>query len=183
MLKRKTVVQIAKGSEDKISLDNCYAKTYLSNDMSKLDYGKTVDCHCKIVGNIAKVLLHDFCTKRVANLFPKNSSLIVAVHDLGKISPTFQLKLAKAIDRISWKKSHPELVPYELIQESSFGGHPTVSYSALKNINENVALIAGQHHGALHPIAYLKNEHSDDFGGSYWNNLRKSEYLNLCNFF
>ena len=183
MLKRKTVVQIAKGSEDKISLDNCYAKTYLSNDMSKLDYGKTVDCHCKIVGNIAKVLLHDFCTKRVANLFPKNSSLIVAVHDLGKISPTFQLKLAKAIDRISWKKSHPELVPYELIQESSFGGHPTVSYSALKNINENVALIAGQHHGALHPIAYLKNEHSDDFGGSYWNNLRKREYLNLCNFF
>ena len=133
MDQRKTVVQIAKGSEDKISLDNCYAKTYLSNDMSKLDYGKTVDCHCKIVGNIAKVLLHDFCTKRVANLFPKNSSLIVAVHDLGKISPTFQLKLAKAIDRISWKKSHPELVPYELIQESSFGGHPTVSYSALKN--------------------------------------------------
>ena len=177
MLRRKTVVQITKGSEDKVSLDNCYAKTYLSKDMSKLDYGKTVDSHCKIVGNIAKVLLHDFCSKRVANLFPKNSSLIVAVHDLGKISPSFQLKLAKAIDKTSWKISHPELAPYELIQESSFGGHPTVSYSVLKAINEGVAMIAGQHHGSLHPIAYLKKEGSDDFGGNYWANLRKDEYL------
>ena len=84
MLKRKTVVQIAKGSEDKISLDNCYAKTYLSNDMSKLDYGKTVDCHCKIVGNIAKVLLHDFCTKRGCGQNPGHLNEVI----YGIYSPT-----------------------------------------------------------------------------------------------
>lgn len=69
MLKRKTVVQIAKGSEDKISLDNCYAKTYLSNDMSKLDYGKTVDCHCKNSWKYCKSLVTRFLYQKGSQPF------------------------------------------------------------------------------------------------------------------
>ena len=81
---------------------NCFAKTY-NNEKGSVSFGRTVDSHCKIVGNIASYLLSNFCKENVRSLFPSDSDLIVAVHDLGKISPTFQLKIVKAVDRDNWK--------------------------------------------------------------------------------
>ena len=71
-------------------------------------------------------------------------------------------------------------VSYKDYKESLFGGHPTVSYAFLKPINEGVAKIAGQHHGAIHPQAELKVDGADGFGGELWSSLRKKEYQNLC---
>lgn len=183
MLKRRTVIHNYINDKNCISLDKCYAKTCRSGDMQSFLYGKTVDSHCKIVGKIAKYLLNNYCSKSVVSLLPKSSPLIVAVHDIGKISPTFQLKLAKAIFKNSWKTEHPELCPYENYEEQLFGGHPTVSYAFLRNINESVALVAGQHHGSIHPQAEVKVDCSDGFGGEPWANLRKQEFENLCKFF
>lgn len=183
MLKRKTVIQKSDQiSAEKISLDNCFAKT-CRIDSSKSVYGKTVDNHCKIVGNIAKYILTSYCLKQVAALFPKSSPLIVAVHDIGKISPTFQLKLAKSVSKLMWVTEHPEYSPYKDYNESLFGGHPTVSYAFLKSINKCVAKIAGQHHGAIHPLADIKEDMSEGFGGELWASLRNKEFLELSIYF
>lgn len=184
MLKRKNIIQSLETCTNlqNISLDNCFAKT-CKNGSTSVVFGKTVDAHCKIVGNIAKYLIASYCLKSVSSLFPKSSPLIVALHDIGKISPTFQLKLAKAVSIASWETDYPQYLPYRDYKESLFGGHPTVSYAFLKNINKGVATIAGQHHGALHPQAILKVDLSDGFGGELWSNIRKKEYLNLCSYY
>lgn len=161
---------------------NCFAKTY-NNEKGSVSFGRTVDSHCKIVGNIASYLLSNFCKENVRSLFPSDSDLIVAVHDLGKISPTFQLKIVKAVDRDNWKTDYPEYSQYDIYPESAFGGHSTVSYAFFESINLSVAVIAGQHHGELHPCAVTKKDSSDGFGGKKWSELRNEEFSELCKYF
>lgn len=77
-----------------LSLDFCYAKTYVRNGQKYL--GRTIFDHCYIVGLVARELI-----KRTPNflqkLYPKGSELIAALHDVGKISPIFQEKIRRAI--------------------------------------------------------------------------------------
>ncbi|MGL4335063.1 MAG: HD domain-containing protein [Lactococcus garvieae] len=78
--------------EDLPSFEHFLAKTNTIADGQILP-GQTVFNHCKIVGEIAKRLLAQLPQHVQQNLAIEGSALLAAVHDIGKISPTFQLKL------------------------------------------------------------------------------------------
>ena len=70
-----------------IKLSDCWAKTDPKTGMPAL----TVSDHCQIVGHVASVLLENLPTAVKANL-PKGAIALAAAHDLGKLTPGFQLK-------------------------------------------------------------------------------------------
>ena len=168
-------------SVEQISLENCFAKTCFSDEKKQM--GKTVDEHCRIVGEIADYLLKNFCSEPVQKLFPENTPLIAALHDIGKISPTFQIKLFKNVYPDSWKDLYPSLVKYDIVSDQDLGGHPTASYVSLKKLNEKVSLIAAQHHGAISPKAKFKEETNEGFGGQSWAKARSEEIQKLEEYF
>jgi len=159
-----------------------YAKTCHSTK-NKTTFGKTVDEHCKIVGLIAAELIKLFPNSVIKRLFPRGSALIAAVHDIGKISPLFQLKLAKSVLADIDSLPHISIYKNSILNESQYGGHPTVSFASLKRHSENIAIIAGQHHGALHPRALSINSSSENIGGNIWEAKRTDEINSLKAFF
>ncbi len=166
-----------------IDLSACYAKTCYSSVEHQKTFGKNVDTHCKIVGKIAEFLIYSFCNQQVRKLFPSNAPLIAALHDLGKISPTFQLKLVKAVYGEDYDNNFSFLNDFKDFDDSSFGGHPTVSYAALKSKNLQAATVVGQHHGALHPASLIKDDNAEIFGGELWQEARNKEQTELSSFF
>lgn len=79
--------------------EECLAKTYCSgaNDVRP---GRNVFDHCAIVGSVAKEVL-DIYPERVQHLFPKGFEVLAACHDVGKLSPTFYLRLKLASGNIT----------------------------------------------------------------------------------
>ena len=59
------------------------AKTY--TDSEGVNPGRTVEDHCRIVGEVAKVLVQRYPVA-LQFLFPKGAELAAACHDIGKIS-------------------------------------------------------------------------------------------------
>ncbi len=53
--------------------------------------GRNVFNHCQIVGWVARKLIESLPNSLREQLFPIGSELLAAVHDLGKVSPTFFL--------------------------------------------------------------------------------------------
>ncbi len=70
-----------------IKLSDCWAKT---DPVSKLP-ALSVEDHCRIVGHVAKVLWGNL-PKAVIAALPEGVVALVAAHDLGKLTPGFQLK-------------------------------------------------------------------------------------------
>lgn len=67
--------------------ERCIAKT--SDDRP----GMKVEQHCRIVGSVARELLARL-PRSVATIVPEHAATIAAVHDVGKVSPGFQKKIA-----------------------------------------------------------------------------------------
>ncbi|MGL5336969.1 MAG: CRISPR-associated helicase Cas3', partial [Enterovibrio sp.] len=136
--------------------------------------GQTVFDHCKIVGEIAKRLLALLPLHVQQHLAIEGSALLAAVHDLGKVSPTFQLKLFLAIN------SNPDTpIPDYLtgslgIDEYQWGGHAGASRLALEALSNNawVPLVAGQHHGFNAQVG-MQNACSSALGGKLWQAQRE----------
>ena len=75
----------------------CLAKTWVTPEGQTLP-GRTVLEHCQIVGRIAEALIVSIWPRRMAGqLFPYNLPLLAALHDVGKVTPIFQKKLALAL--------------------------------------------------------------------------------------
>ncbi|MCI5577506.1 MAG: CRISPR-associated helicase Cas3' [Succinivibrio sp.] len=154
-----------------VDFKNCLAKTYYKD--GACIPGQTVLEHCSIVGNLAKVFLEYYPETIINEYFPKDTPLIVASHDVGKVSPSFQIKLKKALNQKDAICNIPELSKFTSVDESNFGGHPTVSYATVVQKNSDAAIIVGQHHGYLHQKASSVNsDNVEIFGGDEWSNAR-----------
>jgi len=70
-----------------IKLSDCWAKTDPATGQPTL----TVEDHCRIVGHVARVLWENL-PKAVKAALPEGAVALAAAHDLGKITPGFQLK-------------------------------------------------------------------------------------------
>ncbi len=154
-----------------VDFKNCLAKTYYKDGVCVP--GQSVFDHCTIVGNLARAFFEYYPNSLTNEYFPKDTPLIVASHDVGKVSPSFQIKLKKALNQKDAICNIPQLSKFTSVDESNFGGHPTVSYATVVQKNGDAAIIVGQHHGYLHQSASLYN--SDDveiFGGDEWSNAR-----------
>lgn len=150
-----------------INIDFCLAKTDQIDSCNVP--GMTVFQHCRATGLVAEALAAVFPLLDVSGLFIKGYDLIASLHDIGKISPSFQKKIGNALG------SHDrEMLFSNLGLEGDAGDekihHSTISYAALKSVlGEYIAYIEGSHHGGL-----LGIQSGDDevCGGKVWQEAR-----------
>lgn len=152
-----------------LPLECCLAKSRVK-DGATLP-GRTVEEHCRITGAVAASLMAALppCTAR---LFPENSDLVVAVHDVGKVSPCFQGMIHGVTGDFS---AFPALAPFRLMPKKL--GHASVSQAALMEISPSVAAVAGRHHG-MPPEACSADD--EICGGRPWQALRLELIRRLC---
>lgn len=158
-----------------IALELCLAKTRLA--ARGLEPGRNVEEHCRIAMSIAKEFLRRLAEAwpEMHGVFPSNSFLGAALHDIGKISPTFQKKIYDALNI-----SRAELANVDPDIESAWNGHASVSYSALKAAGAKRHLLesVGSHHGR--PPKPMK-EGCANFGGEPWAKLRSEAIQKIRN--
>ncbi|MEB7925937.1 type I-E CRISPR-associated protein Cse1/CasA [Atlantibacter hermannii] len=81
-----------------LSADHCLAKTW--TDKGGISHpGRSVYEHSLIVGSVARELTDSFPAALRQRLIKQGSSLLAACHDVGKISPSFYLRLHIALNR------------------------------------------------------------------------------------
>ena len=173
-MRRKTK-PISKAEEiSHIPFSQCFAKTWIKEDGS-VCLGRDVFDHCRIVGQVAKKLLENMPVFVRKAIFPEGSELIAACHDLGKVSPTFFLKIMKAAGQ-NWENQYH--IPDNLQglyknENKMWGGHAGVSALTLENAgySKAIQIIAGQHHGSMPPVRG-KDATGKNFGGEIWQQER-----------
>lgn len=160
-----------------MDLCRCLAKTW-KEDSGIIEPGHTVASHCHIVGAVARELLQRMPKLLRQKLFPQGSELVAAVHDVGKVSPTFQYKIFRSIN--GQTRTPPELKPTSHLKESSWGGHPGVSQVTLEatRTGHYAPKIVGLHHG-YSPCVEGKLAADSQFGGEEWQQLREQLLENL----
>jgi CRISPR-associated endonuclease/helicase Cas3 len=122
--------------------------------------------HCVIVGEVAKALIRYSIPGIRKRLFPPGSELVAAVHDVGKVCPSFQKKVRKGMDD---GDPHSLSGLEHADPDEEWGGHAAVSQAALKGCPKFVPEIAGKHHG--YPSAVYPPDCSI-FGGADWKKQR-----------
>lgn len=149
-----------------LELDQCLAKTIKGTTGESLP-GIDVLTHCLIVGEVAKELLARLPGWLREALFPAGSELIAAAHDVGKVSPTFQKKIAQSLGRDlpGFDAVNPDL-------EKNWMGHPGVSKAATQGLGPFISEILGRHHGSS-PSLGLYNANCEVFGGDAWQRRRE----------
>ena len=135
--------------------------------------GHTVFDHCQIVGCVARELLRRTPENLRRKLFSPGAELVAASHDVGKLCPTFQLKIHRAIER----DFHitPGLQLFTHLKESDWGGHPGVSQLTLDAIGTGrfIPRIVGLHHG-YSPQVEGKLATDPVLGGQPWQKAREA---------
>ena len=162
------------------SADECPAKTYRTKANGVLP-GRNVFEHCSIVGAVAKEIL-DLYPEKVKRLFPEGCSVLAACHDIGKLSPTFFVRLELAC-------TNPNPEAEQLCQElrlpcdekklseyeyKTWGGHPGVSFLTIKKLtgSKELAWVVGAHHGVCPKTDTIVAE-SHYLGGILWEKKRE----------
>ncbi|MBV5304899.1 MAG: CRISPR-associated helicase Cas3' [Chlorobium sp.] len=160
-----------------LSFDACLAKTRIENHQHVA--GRGVVDHCNIVGEVAKELLARMPVFLRAALFPDGSELVAAVHDIGKVSPTFQEKIYRGTDGYIWN-SLECLSHADPAQERNWGGHAGVSMATAQTlrIGKYIPEIIGQHHGYSSELGGRVAE-DEVFGGKLWQEKRAELLCNL----
>ncbi|MDP2610543.1 MULTISPECIES: CRISPR-associated helicase Cas3' [unclassified Oceanobacter] len=154
-----------------IPFQQCPAKTWTRPDGAVVK-GRSVLNHCQIVGETARCLIERFPEPMRSHLFPADSEMAAASHDIGKVSPSFVAKILRACD-IDFKNL-PELAQAKPDIESQWGGHAGVSQATANALGtpKYVAEILGQHHG-FNPNVDDKRGNAEVFGGDVWLDERK----------
>jgi len=167
---RRIVKQVNKNVElSAIKIESMFfiAKTWKQPDGSILA-GRDVLTHCLIVGQVAQALIDQMPEWLRETHFPKGCALVVACHDDGKISPTFQHKIYK---NLSQKPADIWAIVQQatLNENKLWGGHAGVSQITLDEIKAGkyIAEIAGQHHG-WSPNIGARQADAEVFGGETW---------------
>ena len=156
-------------SRDALPLNCCLAKTRRLAD-GKTVAGRNVTEHCRITGAIAEMLLMRL-PDAVRALFPAHAIAAPLTHDVGKVCPTFQEKIYRAIGLGAHR---PELANADPNLEKEWGGHAAVSHAVLKKIQKDPYLpeVVGLHHGRN--IDSTKPADSSLFGGKSWEDTRET---------
>ncbi len=159
---------INKVKTDPLPLKDCLAKTRDRNHKPKP--GRDVLSHCSIVGEVAREIRKRMPEFVKNSLFSEEVMLVVACHDIGKVSPYFQAKIYKNLGQKSPSLQHiinPNL-------ESEWSGHAGVSQVTLSKLEAGkyIPEIVGQHHGFTPALGVNNDATMNIFGGSAWQNVR-----------
>jgi len=93
----------SKKSVSHIPYSACVAKTTPSGSL-----GLSVQEHCEHVGTVAKALVQRL-PEAAKRLIPNDVITLVALHDIGKVSPGFQKRI---------QRDSPDILPADLFQRS-----------------------------------------------------------------
>ena len=157
--------------EASINQRSCLAKTERAEE--HVIPGMTVYEHCAAAGLTAQVIAMQFPYLRKVGLFPAGFDLVAALHDIGKVVPSFQRKLLYALDDEETRNRLLDELGLKDYPAELKVKHAVVSYSALKeSVGEELAFIEGSHHGwfadnSLSPEAEI-------LGGKTWQAARLS---------
>jgi CRISPR-associated endonuclease/helicase Cas3 len=141
--------------------------------------GLSVLEHSRNVGEVARALLGVLPT-RVLRLLGSNPAGAAALHDVGKVSPGFQLKYFSA----SVRSRLPELGAHAI--ENYCTKHACISEAALNAfLTDNlgatpVGAVVGSHHGMRDDPG---RDDSGVYGGLAWARERRALIEHLCNEF
>lgn len=160
----------------------CLAKTWKDREGNLLP-GRSVYEHCLIVGAVARELIAGFPPQLRDTLFPAGSALLAACHDIGKLSPTFYLRLFFALKQPLTAVQLSLLTALGLEHHATavrdhelrWSGHAGVSAVALQAIthNSHLSAIVGQHHGCRATGILGATAVKEDFGGESWQQARE----------
>lgn len=168
-------------SSRKISfkLTECLAKTYNTEEETNIP-GRDVFSHCLIVGYIARALLNRIPKWMKKSLFPSNSEIVAAAHDVGKVCPTFQEKIRRGKNNSANYRynSYPGLESADPEFEKLWGYHAGLSQVTLDycKAGSYIPEIVGQHHGFSPPKGKIKIclANAERYGGESWQKLRET---------
>ncbi len=154
-----------------LALTRCLAKS-CKTERGEVLAGRLVLSHCRVVGEVARAMIARMPEWLRLALFPDGAELIAAAHDIGKVSPTFQHKIYRALTsaEISVLTS---LKIFDPDTEKNWGGHAGVSQVTADalGVGKFIPEILGQHHG-FSPNLILYQANSAVFGGESWNQSR-----------
>ncbi len=162
-----------------------YAKTY-----DEKTFSQTVYEHCVCVGEVAEQL----CIIRNYKLFDiKYIAFICALHDIGKITPSFQYKLYQSIGQefqynkckiADLYKQYENLIGYHAGASEQY----IITHKFLKN--KNIEYIINRHHGFTPNIekpiflsSSIKDERYDKCLDKDWDKFRDELVQNLMTYF
>lgn len=157
-----------------IPFNECPAKSYKDENF-QIHLGYNVYDHTYVVGLVARKLIEHY-PSLLKDFFPDGSELIAACHDVGKVSPTFYLKLTRSAFPLNYFNSNL-IQLFDHLKDSenaSWGGHATVSAATLKDCikDKYIYQIVGSHHGSLFKNIKRFRANDEIFGGDAWNNER-----------
>jgi CRISPR-associated endonuclease/helicase Cas3 len=164
-----------------LPLSKCIGKTY--DHRTKI--GMTVQEHCRIVGHVSKVFITILNPYIKSTLLLINIFIFCALHDIGKISPGFIIKIYKSLLKNNPKlaqelyKVCPEL--FNMPEESFEDNHAVISEASFQDEFQNLApakLIKiqasgeGSHHGRRNQTPYGAS--TPRYGGEEWEKVRRN---------
>ena len=149
-----------------VAYSACPAKTW-QDHTGQTQPGRDVYTHCRIVGEVARALLRRWPQALQQALFPPHAHLVAACHDIGKVSPTFYLKIRKHCAAGSLPPLNSR--NYDGLDESQWGGHAGISQLTAEamGVPPLLAAVLGQHHGSR-PNAGGRQADGEVFGGAAW---------------
>lgn len=138
-------------------LEDCWAKTHPESGLPAL----SVTDHCMIVGSVSQVLIAHL-PETVSRLLPAGTVTLISAHDIGKLSPGFQLKC------VDWP--YYSLVFAATQHNKLEKNHASISQSHLQQSlsNPKSALwltSTGGHHGG-YPFGYRSRINPSNEGGN-----------------
>lgn len=152
-----------------IPLSECLAKT-IEGPQGSIEPGAGVLNHSLLAGLVARHLIRRLPNWLVEVLFPSGSELLVALHDIGKVSPGFQEKIHRAIRTTEHPNGHVlGLCKTDL--DKGVGYHQAVSQAVMAGRGKYYKEIVGRHHGNT-PIQ-AGEAHDEIYGGRAWQELRE----------
>lgn len=159
----------------------CLAKTHIDPVTRKRYRGFNVFLHCRISGLVAMGLVgrmgHTLGMYGCTSLAQVGA--LVALHDVGKVSPGFQNKILSSVGSVV-----PGMSPYvKGVSGVYCDNHAETSQQALFDQGLRVpGIVAGKHHGSS-PVGVLGPGSSTTYGGALWQEQRDKLTVRLLKSF
>ena len=153
-----------------VNLERCLAKTERHGD--ETTQGMSVYQHCRATGFVSEEIAGVFPWLNNAGVFSPGYDLIAALHDIGKVNPSFQKRIYNALTIAASAEELPLQDLEDYPDNVGALDHAEVSYASLVPLlGESIAYIEGCHHGWLRTRG--KTSTAELYGGECWQVARK----------